>query len=129
LNFLSSNACHKKAAARWGARDERVCAKSLKACISLSSVEYKPFFYMALRPSKRWKSGKVLALLYREAASVASLTYLKSAGSAETLRQFPSYLKLTTQAIFICTDSRRLKPRDAYREKQQNLISLEREDA
>jgi|SRR5580692_2456374 hypothetical protein len=33
-SFLSINACHKKAAARWGAGEERVCAKSLKASLT-----------------------------------------------------------------------------------------------
>jgi hypothetical protein len=90
-------------------------------------AEYKPFFYMALQVERQKRCGKALALLYREAAPVASLTYLNSVGSAGTLRQFPSLLLLTTQAIFIGTDSRRLRPRDVYRERQHNLISLERD--
>src|SRR6202162_375680 len=126
-SFLGSNACHKKAAARWGAGEERVCAKSLKASISLSLAEYKPVFYMTLQVERQRRRGKAIALLYREAAPVASLTYLNSAGSAGTLRQFPSLLLLTTQAIFIGRDSRRLRPRDVYREKPHNLISLERD--
>jgi len=125
--FLSTNACHRKAAAHWGAGEERVCVKSLKASISPSLVEYKPFFYMALQVKRQQRCGKALALPYREAAPVASLTYLNSAGSAGTLRQFPSLFMLTPQAIFIGRDSRRLRPCDVYREKQHNSISLERD--
>jgi hypothetical protein len=82
---------------------------------------------MTLRVERQRRCGKALALFYKEAAPVASLTYLKSAGPAETLRQFPSLLLLTTQAIFIGRDSRRLRSRDVYREKQHKLISLERD--
>ncbi|MGB8323428.1 MAG: hypothetical protein WCE52_10770 [Candidatus Acidiferrum sp.] len=58
---------------------------------------------------------------------MASLTYLNSAASAGTLRQFPSLLMLTTLAIFIGRDSRGFRPRDVDREKQHDLISLERD--
>jgi hypothetical protein len=91
-------------------------------------VEYKAFFYMALQVERQRRCGKALASLYREAAPVASLTYLKSAGSAGTLRQFPSLLTTTTmQATFIRKSDRAARVRAMRGSKKNNLVLDERE--